>query len=452
MESDMTKGSPFGLILRFTVPLFLGNMFQQFYSMADSVIVGKYISATALAAVGSVGTILFLVLGIEMGLATGFSVMTSQYFGAGDEQGVRYSVTNGIWMSVAVSVVLTAVSLLLMPTFLGWMNTPEDMYRDALVYVDIICIGTAADMFYNLFSAYLRAIGNSVVPLFFLVFSAVVNIVLDLAFILGLDAGVAGAAWATVISKAVSAVLCFGYIVAKVPSLRPQKGDWRIVPACCKKQLYIGIPMSLEMGITASGTVIEQAAVNIYGSIAVAGYISAYKVIELFMEGLYSLGQTMASYAGQNYVAGKYRRIVEGTRDGMVLAVSYSILALVLGSLFLEDLMGLFFNADVPLAEVFAWGRTTHRIAALFYIPLGMIFIYRNTLQGCGFSVQAMGMGLFELLARVVFALISIAVKSFALAVGADAAAWVCAGVLGWILYRVLILKKVMAEVAPPKG
>ena len=172
MENDMTTGSPLKLILKFTIPLFLGNAFQQIYSMADTVIVGKFISASALAAVGSTGTIIFLVLGIAIGMTTGFSVMTSQYYGAKDFQGVRYSVTNGIFMSLAFSAVLTVISYMFMPTLLHLMNTPKDIFHDALAYIRILCLGTTAIMFYNLFAAFLRAIGNSRVPLFFLIFSS----------------------------------------------------------------------------------------------------------------------------------------------------------------------------------------------------------------------------------------------------------------------------------------
>lgn len=442
MEMNMTTGSPFRLILRFTIPLFLGNAFQQIYNMADSVIVGKFVSANALAAVGSTGTIMFLVLGIAIGMTTGFSVMTSQYFGADDRQGVRYSVTGGILMSVAFSILLTIVALLFMPTLLRLMNTPDEIYTDALTYINIICIGTVAIMFYNLFAAYLRAIGNSRVPLFFLVFSAVLNVLLDLLLIVVFHLGVAGAAIATVAAQGFSAVLCAGYIYQKVDVLRPKRSDWKIYLPCCKKQLAIGIPMALETGITASGTVIMQAALNIYGTISIAGSTAAYKVINLLSQGLYSIGQTMASYAGQNYGAGDIGRIQEGTRAAMKLCIAYSLISAALGVIFLPNLVQLFFSGDVSLAEVMPWATISHNECAALYIALGMIFVYRNTLQGCGYSVQAMTMGIVELAARIFMAVISMRIHSFPFAVGADPAAWLTAGVFGWVLYRRLLVRQ----------
>ncbi len=442
METNMTEGRPLGLIFRFTVPLFFGNAFQQIYNMADSMIVGKFVSASALAAVGSTGTIMFLVLGIAIGLTTGFSVMTSQYFGAGNYRGVRYSVTNGILMSLIFTLLLTFASLAVMPELLLIMNTPDDIYSDALAYINIICAGTIAIMLYNLFAAFLRAIGNSRMPLFFLLFSACLNICLDLLFIIVFHMGVRGAAFATVLAQGLSALLCAVYIYAKIEVLRPRKEDWRLYMPCLVKQLSIGLPMALETGITASGTVIMQAALNIYGTISIAGSTAAYKVIDFMIDGHYSIGQTMASYAGQNYGAGNIERIKQGTRDAMKIIAVYSIAVAVIGFIFLEPLISLFFSGDVSLSEIMPWVVVAHNECALFYIPLGMILVYRNTLQGCGFSVWALAMGGTELFARIFMAVISMQVISYPMAISADPLAWVCGGVLGYILYRKLIGNK----------
>ena len=210
----MTEGKPFGMILKFTVPLFLGNVFQQLYNMIDSVIVGKYVGANALAAVGSTGTIFFLVIGLAMGMASGFTVMTSQYFGADDEDGVRYSVTNGIIMSVIVSILLTTISIAVMPTLLSLMNTPAEIYDDAYSYIVIICEGTVAIIFYNLFSSLMRAIGNSRLPLYFLIFSACTNVVLDIVFIIAFRWGGPGG---------LAACRCGGRLPVSVPDAERTK-------------------------------------------------------------------------------------------------------------------------------------------------------------------------------------------------------------------------------------
>ena len=442
METNMTEGRPLGLIFRFTVPLFLGNAFQQIYNMADSMIVGKFVGANALAAVGSTGTIMFLVLGIAIGLTTGFSVMTSQYYGAKDYRGVKYSVTNGILMSIIFTAILTGASIAFMPRLLAMMNTPEDIFDDALKYINIICGGTIAIMFYNLFAAFLRAIGNSKMPLFFLVFASVLNVFLDLLFIIVFRMGVSGAALATVLAQGISAFLCAVYIYAKIEVLRPKLKDWRFYEPCVVKQLSIGIPMALETGITASGTVIMQAALNIYGTISIAGSTAAYKVVDLLSGGLYSIGQTMASYSGQNFGAGNVQRIKQGTKDAMKLVIVYSLVAGAIGAIFLPNLMGLFFSADVAMSEVMPWAVIAHNECALFYTFLGMIFVYRNTLQGCGFSIQAMAMGVSELSARVIMSFISMKLYNYPLAIAADSGAWFFAGILGYILYNRLIGKK----------
>ena len=252
MERDMTVGTPWKIILNFTIPIVIGNIFQQFYSMVDTVIVGKFVGTKALAAVGSTGTIGFLILGFLMGLTAGFTVLTSQRFGAGDMPGMRKTVGSAAVLSVIGSVVMTVISMAFMKPLLILMNTPEDIFADAYTYSMLICSGVVACIFYNLFSSLLRAIGNSKVPLFFLVFSACLNVVLDLLLILCFHMGVAGAAIATNISQGVSAVLCLIYIYKNVPVLCPERTQWRLSASDTAYQMRMGIPMALQFSITAS--------------------------------------------------------------------------------------------------------------------------------------------------------------------------------------------------------
>ena len=301
MGTDMTKGRPLPVLLRFTIPLLLGNLFQQFYNMADTIIVGRYVGAGALAAVGSTGIIMFLITGFAQGLTSGFMILTAQRYGAGDTAGVKRSVSAGIFLSAVTTVILTGFFLAVMDPLLRLMQTPEDIFREAGRYIRIIAAGTAACVFYNLFSAFLRAVGNSRVPLFFLVFSACLNVALDLALIVGGGMGVEGAALATVLSQAVSAVLCGGYIFLKTPDLMPGAGQWRPHKGDVRRELSIGIPMALQFAITASGGMVMQSAVNQFGSLAVAAYTAAGKLETLVEQGMIALGQAMASYAGQNF-------------------------------------------------------------------------------------------------------------------------------------------------------
>ena len=251
MQTDMTVGKPMKMILDFTIPVFIGNVFQQFYNMADAIIVGKFVGTKGLAAVGSTGTIMFLIIGFLTGLTAGFTVLTSQKFGAGKMDEMRQSVGNAALLSIIISVIMTAISMVGMHSLLTLMHTPEDIFQDAYTYIMIISAGIIATIFYNLFSSYLRAVGNSKIPLVFLVFSAALNVILDLVLIINFKMGVAGAAWATIISQGVSAILCLVYIYIRMPSLAPNRRHWRLHGQESRNQLAMGsslstLPMSWE--------------------------------------------------------------------------------------------------------------------------------------------------------------------------------------------------------------
>lgn len=258
LERSMTEGSPTKLILSFALPIVIGNLFQQFYTMVDTIIVGRYVGTEALAAVGSTGMITFLILGFFMGMTAGFSVPISQCYGAQDDVGVRKAVGSAALLSVFFTALITALSVGGTNWLLTLLNTPEEIFADAYTYIVLLCGGLATQVLYNMLSSILRALGNSKIPLYFLILSAGMNIILDLVFILVFRMGVAGAAWATVISQGVSGLLCLVYIVKKVPILRMHRGDFRPHAPIVKKQLGIGLPMALQFSITSIGGLIEQ--------------------------------------------------------------------------------------------------------------------------------------------------------------------------------------------------
>ena len=303
MQLDMTKGRPVPIMLRFMLPLLAGNIFQQLYNMADTIIVGRYVGSNALAAVGSTGTIMFLITGFAQGITSGFSVITAQRFGAGDPKGMKRSVGGGMTLSLIITLVMTLLCALLMRPLLLAMNTPEEIFGEAYTYIMIISIGLFATVLYNLTSAYLRAVGNSRVPLYTLLFSAALNVVLDLVLIINFHMGVAGAAIATVVSQLLSGLVCLIYMAKLEPMLWPGLPDLKPVPADVRRQLAIGIPMALQFSITACGTMIMQAAINIFGPTAIAAYTAACKVQNLVTQGMVAMGQMGATFAGQN--AGK---------------------------------------------------------------------------------------------------------------------------------------------------
>ena len=440
MEQDMTKGSPFKVLIMFTLPLAIGNIFQQLYNMADTIIVGRYVGADALAAVGSTGTVMFLLNGFAQGITAGFAVLTSQRYGAKKTEGVKQSVSNGILLSVIGAVFFTAASILFMKPLLHLMNTPENIFADAYC-ISLISLGMVANVFYNLFSAYLRAVGNSKMPLFFLVLSACLNVVLDLVFIINFQMGVAGAAWATNLSQAISAVLCAVYIYKKVPSLVPEKRHWRIHRGDTRFQLATGIPMALQFAITSSGTMVMQSAINLFGSEAVAAYTAAGKIHSLLTQGMVAMGQTMAVYSGQNYGKGDAARIRQGVRAALVIEVIYSLVSAVIVYSALEPSLGLFFSGEVDLTAMMPWARTYITICTLFYVPLCTIFIFRNTMQGCGYGFLPMMGGVVELVARLAAAVVAMNIHSYWLACACDPAAWVGAGVFTGVSYLYVMNK-----------
>jgi len=439
MELDMTKGSPAKLIAKFIVPIIIGNIFQQFYSMVDTIIVGRFVGLDALAAVGATGTICFLILGFAQGLTTGFTVMTAQRYGAGDMQGMKRSVASAAMLACVVTVIMTIVSTLCMDWLLTAMNTPEDMYDMAREYIMIICLGMCFSIFYNFLASILRAIGNSVLPLVFLVISAILNVVLDIVFIVTFQLGVGGAAYATIISQGVSAVLCLLYIMKKVPTLHLEKQHWKPDTQCMRNQLSVGLPMALQYSITAVGTILVQSALNLLGTTVVGAYSVAGKVESLVTQPFAAMGVTMATYGAQNRGVNDLERIRKGVKIANVMSAVYSVVifGVVMGILPYAIRLFVTENLDV----VYEYARVYMLVCGTCFIPLGMIFIFRNMLQGCGFGVLPMMGGVVELLCRCVAAFIATRMLSYIGVCFANASAWLVTGIFFWILYMVLMKK-----------
>ena len=439
MQLDMTQGRPMPIILKFFLPIFIGNMFQQFYNMVDSIIVGRYVGTKAFAAVGSTGTIMFLILGFATGLTTGFTVLTSQRFGAKDEEGIRRSVANAIILTVIVSVVMTAISLVSMKALLGLMNTPEDIFGYAYDYIIIITGGTGAVCFYNLFSSLLRAVGNSRAPLFFLVLSAILNIFLDLLLIIGFGMGVKGAAIATIASQVISAILSIIYIAVRVKMLVPKRNEWRLTSSYVRKQLGVGLPMAVQFAITASGTMIMQSAINRFCSNAIAGFNASSKIGNLLTQAFPSLGQSMATYTGQNYGKGDIDRVNQGSHVALKISLIASLAGAGLALVLLRPAIPLFLGSNVRMSSILPWAKPYTYLSIIFYMPLGILFIYRDMMQGLGYGFLPMMGGVLELGSRLVTAVLSIHFSSYLLAVAGDPAAWIVTGLFDAIAYRYVI-------------
>lgn len=446
MELDMTKGKPSGLIIKFIIPIIIGNIFQQFYSMVDTIVVGRFVGVQALAAVGSTGTICFLILGFMQGLSTGFTVLTAQRFGAGDLDGMRKSVANATYLSIITTVIMTAVSVFGMDWLLRVMNTPEDIYDMAKTYILIICYGMGCTILYNLLASILRAVGNSKVPLIFLVISAVLNIVLDLLLVLVIPMGVAGAAWATVISQGVSGILCLIYIVKKVPLLWMRSEHWKWDSQCAVNQMRIGFPMALETSITAIGTILVQAALNLLGSTIVAAYTAACKVEQLVTQPIGAMGMTMATYCAQNRGVNDLDRIKKGIKVSNVMNLIYGVVIFGVVYLILPYVIPLFVSEDI--SAVLEYARIYIVICGSCFVPLGMIFIFRNAIQGCGFGLIPVLGGVVELLCRSVAAFVAANMLSYEGVCMANASAWVATGLFLWIGYLFTMRKMIRDKAA----
>lgn len=433
MERDMTKGSPIKIIFNFTVPVFIGNIFQQFYSMVDTIIVGKFVGTPALAAVGSTATISFFILGFLMGLTVGFTVLTSQRFGAGDMNGMRKTVGTAAFLSLLVSLIMTAVSMLGMKPLLTFMNTPEDIFSDAYTYIMIICAGIFAQVLYNLLSCILRALGNSKTPLYFLILSAFLNIVLDLTLIINFKMGVAGAALATVISQGVSGLLCLIYIIKKVPLLHLKKDDWRWDAHLAKIQIGVGFPMALQYSITAIGTMMMQSSLNLLGSLSVAAFTAANKVEQLVTQAYVALGTTIATYCAQNTGAGDIRRVREGFRASTQLGLICTLIASVFVMTVGKYMTYLFVSENV--SDIIGLVDTYLKCAGAFFLPLAIVNIYRNGIQGMGFGLLPMMAGVAELIGRGVVSVVAARQRSYLGVCMASPAAWFLAGGLLLLMY-----------------
>lgn len=373
MERDMTVGSPARIIFNFTVPVFIGNLFQQFYSMVDTIVVGKFVGTKALAAVGSTGTINFLIIGFLLGMTAGFTVLTSQRYGARDMDGMRKTVAMAGILSIIVSAVMTVISMVFMRPLLTLMNTPEDIFEGAYTYIMIICAGIAAQVLYNLLSSILRALGNSKTPLYFLILAATLNVVLDLVFIINFHMGVAGAAYATVISQGVSGLLCLVYIVKKVEVLKLNKYDWAFDGDVAMLQLKIGFPMALQYSITAIGAMMVQAALNVFGSIAVAAFTAASKIEQIVTQAYVALGVTMATFCAQNAGAGKLERIREGFRKATLMGAVYGVITGAVLFFCGKYMTGMFISDN--LEQIIGYVDTYLRCVGLFLIPLTIVNI-----------------------------------------------------------------------------
>ncbi len=425
MTKDMTTGSPVRLIIGFAVPMFLGMLFQQFYSMVDTVIVGQYLGVNPLAGVGSTTSLNFMVIGFCMGVCNGFAIPVAQMFGAREESRLRRFVTNGAWLCIGFSVFLTILVAAVCGPVLRMMNTPEEIFEYAYVYIFIIFCGIPCTFLYNILAAVIRSLGDSRTPVVFLAVSSALNIVLDFVSILVLHMGVEGPALATVISQGISGGICLLYMRKKYPILRASKEEWKPDGKYMRRLCFIGIPMGLQYSVTAIGTLVLQAAINGMGASVVAGVAAAQKINAFIASPIEALGQTMAPYAGQNMGAGKADRIGKGLWQACLAGFCASAVCFLLALVAGKQLVLLFLDAGETTIISYAYRFLLYCTGA--YCLLTLVNVVRFTIQGMGFSVFAIIAGVMEMIARILVAVVVAGHFGFTGICLAHPAAWVFA-------------------------
>ena len=422
---DMTSGSTMKLILGFAVPLLMGMLFQQVYSLVDTIIVGRFLGVSALAAVGATGSINFLIVGFCQGICNGFALPVAQRFGAKDYDGLRKYVGNSAVLTIIFGGAITLITVIACRPILELMQTPADIIDLSYHYIVVIFAGIPAIMLYNILSAYLRSLGDSITPVIFLVLSAGLNIGLDLLFIVTFHWGVFGAAFATVLSQAVSGILCLILIIKKFDLLHLKREDWKLDWGYSRYLLIMGLPMGLQYSITAIGSVILQASVNTLGSTAVASMTAGSRISMFVVCPFDALGSTMATFGGQNVGAGRLDRLGRGLRSAVILGAIYSALILVVLIFFGRDLILLFVSAKE--AAVIAQAKQFLVTNAAFYLMLALVNIVRFLIQGMGFSGFAVFAGVFEMVARALVGLVFVPIFGFIAACFASPLAWIFA-------------------------
>ena len=428
MTKDLTTGKPMGLIVGFALPTLLGMLFQQLYNLVDTMIVGKLLGSAALAAVGSTGAINFCIIGFCMGVCNGFAIPVAQRMGANDPARMRRFVANSAYLSILFATVITVATGLLCRKILTWMLTPADIFEDANLYIFIIFMGIPTTFLYNLLAGIIRSLGDSRPPVYFLALSSLLNIFLDMALILWFQAGVAGAAIATVAAQGVSGVACLFYMAKKYPILRMTAQERRLDLHSCGTLCAMGIPMGLQYSITAIGSIVLQSAVNSLGSLYVAAVAAGSKLFHLLACPFDAMGATMATYCGQNVGACKLDRLGQGVRACTLLGLGCSGLMLGAMALFAPQCAMLFL--DPGEAEVALLMELTVRytlISTAFFFPLALVNILRFSIQGMGYSAFAILAGVLEMVARMGTGLWLVPRFGYTAACFAGPAAWLCA-------------------------
>lgn len=401
---DMTKGNITRHLIGFTLPLLLGNLFQQLYNMVDCIIVGQYVGRDALGAVGSVGSINFLCFSLCLGLGNGIGILVSQFFGAGEDEKVKQSIGQALYVTLISGAIMSIIGGCFARQILTLMGSADENFDYALTYMTIVCGFTFINAIYNSISAILRSLGDATTPLKFLIVASVVNVILDLLFVVKFDWGVAGAAYATVFSQGIAAAGSIIYGIHINPYLRLKKEHFKVRGDLIKREVRIGLPLAAQSSTIAISCVILQAVVNGFGPTVTAAYASTNRLEQLVQQPYNTLGIAMSTFAGQNFGAGKKERIMQAAKKGIAIVVGFSLLMIIVMYAFGPNLVGLF----VDDKEVIDIGTAGLRFTSFCYVFLGLIYVMRGLLNGVGDVFFSMINGIIEVSGRIGFTFILI--------------------------------------------
>ena len=432
MVRDMTSGSPMKIITLFAIPMFVGNVFQQVYNMVDSIVVGNFVGPKALAAVGTCGGAFNLILALIVGLTSGMSVVVAQYFGARNYEMVKKTFISAIIVNMSVGIAVTVVGILLSRPLLIILGTPEDIMDDAVIYLTIMFLGTLANCMYNGMSAVLRALGDSVIPLLILVVASLMNVVLDLLFVISFGMGVAGVALATVLSQLISAILCVIYVFIKLPMLRFKGADFHADREVVKEIIRIGVPAALSSSGVSISVMFMQRAINAYGSTVIAAYTSGNRAEQLGMCLSFSIGASVGTFCGQNIGAKKFERVHLGLRVGYIICFTYTIIVGILMFVFADALSRLF-SSDRTVIDI---SSECIRVVSLFAPMLGLVFLFQNFLRSAGDVTPTVWMSISEIVARSVLAFAFSALFGYHGIWWATPVGWTGSALIGYLRYR----------------
>ena len=438
--TDMTVGSEFSHIIKFALPMLAGNIFQQLYNIADSMIVGRYLGADALASVGATGSITYFFYTLCIGLATGIGILISQNFGAGNHENVKKYIANSAYVLGVFGIFISIISALLAPFLLKMLNTPTEIFDAAVGYMRISCMGTAAVAAYNWINSVMRSLGDSKTPLIFLVVASILNVILDLLFVVVFKWDVNGAAIATITAQGISAIGSIIFAFLKNPMFRISRENATFSNIYAKKCISTGVPIALQNVMVSVSMIYLQSVANIFGKTVVAAYTATMRVEQLIHQPFSSLNAAISAFTGQNVGAGKQDRVISGYRTSIKTGSAFALFLLIVFMIFSESIVGMF----VDEAEVIEIGAAALRISAIFYVPLGFIHITRGLLNGAGDVKYAMINGLAEVGGRIGFAilLLNIPGTGYFAVWGTTCLTWLLTGVMSYVRYKSGVWKK----------